>query len=98
MAHIYCRFIQLDSQFLDYKPSQQAAVSLLLAFNISQSSVAPEIGIQRVPELQMKSLVHDSLIIQSAESAASVKKETQTYSGPLRMWNRSVENLTSVKQ
>ena len=41
LANDYCSFTQRDSQFLDFKPSHNAAASLMLAFNVSQSHVAP---------------------------------------------------------
>ena len=75
LAHMYLRFIQLDSQFLEFKPSQQAAVSVILAFNISQSPVATKIGLKKIPELQMRGLVHHSLSLKSVN--VSVPEETQ---------------------
>ena len=51
LANDYCSFIQRDSQFLDFRPSLNAAASLMLAFNVSQSHVAPSIGLKKIPEL-----------------------------------------------
>ena len=49
--------MQREANFLDYRPSQNAAASLLLAINISQSDVAPEIGISKIPMSKMQGLL-----------------------------------------
>ena len=60
--------MQQEAQFLNYRPSQRAAASLLLSINISQSNVAHIAGIEKIDQLTMRSYlqekltVHDSLI------------------------------------
>lgn len=46
LARQYCRYMQRDSFFLNYRPSQIAASSMLFAINVSQSAVAAKIGIK----------------------------------------------------
>ena len=40
-----CRFMQRDEQFLNFRPSQIAAASILLAVNLGQSNLAETIGL-----------------------------------------------------
>ena len=96
LARNYCRFMQREALFLDYKPSVIAASSLVLAINISQSEVAPSIGVKRIPELKMQSILFETLTIH-AELSAGLLDEQDTTS-PLRIWNPSVEKLTLIKK
>ena len=96
LARNYCKFMQREAPFLAYKPSATAAASLVLAINISQSEVAPSIGVKRIPELKMQSLLHDTLTIH-AELSAGLLDEQDTTS-PLRIWNPAVEKLTLLKR
>ena len=95
IAKQYCRFMQREAHFLNYRPSQIAAASLLLAINISVSDVAPLVGIKQIQELQMKSLFFETAIYLEI---AGVKIEEKDAKCPLRMWNSSVEKLTCVKK
>ena len=92
LAHELSRYTQSNSVFLDFKPSHNAAACLLLAFNLSQSSIADDIGVKKVPELKVKSLLLETQTIHSM-----TPKEQIDPQGPLQMWNKSVEELTSVK-
>ena len=49
-AHHMCMFTQCNDQFLNYKPSQIAAASLLLAINLSSSTIVAEtFGFKKFP-------------------------------------------------
>ena len=81
------------SSFLEYKPSQLAAASLLAAINISLSDVAPKIGIKQLEELQLAGL--------EAEPAVSLelspkKGKDRCSTNPCHIWNSSIEKLTGI--
>ena len=88
--------MQREAFFLDYRPSAIAAASLLLAINISQSEVAPSIGVSRIPELKMQSLLYETLTIHAELSAGLTDDQDST--SPLRMWSPAVEKLTLLKK
>ena len=87
--------MQREAHFLNFRPSQIAAASLLLAINISLSDAAPLVGIKKIQELQMKSLFFETAIYLEI---AGVKIEEKDAKCPLRMWNNSIEKLTCVKK
>ena len=87
--------MQREAHFLNFRPSQIAAASLLLAINISLSDAAPLVGIKKIQELQMKSLFFETTIYLEI---AGVKIEEKDAKCPLRMWNNSIEKLTCVKK
>lgn len=87
LSHQYCRFMLRDSSFLIYRPSQIAAASLLFAINISQSKVAPLIGINKIEESEMKSLFFETAIHLGITGVKFFEIDTKC---PLRMWNKSV--------
>lgn len=87
--------MQRDSTFLNFRPSQIAAASILLAINISQSKVAPEIGVKQIEEMALKSLFFETAIHMEV---AGKKVEEKNANCPLRYWNDSVQKLTAVKR
>ena len=93
LSREYCKYMQLQSIFLEFKPSLKAAASLLLALNISQSFVAPEIGLKRINEHEIKSLLHRAYAIYVPKLDAKSGQQS-----PLRLWSKSIECLTSLKQ
>ena len=95
LARQYLRFMQRESQFLNFRPSQLASASLLFAINISISNVAPTIKVRKIHELQLKSLFFETAILLEI---AGVKIEEGNVKCPLRMWNESVQKLTLVKK
>ena len=46
LAYKYCIFMQRTSRYLEFRPSQLASAALLLAINISVSTVAPSVGLR----------------------------------------------------
>ena len=74
------------SHFLEYKPSQLAAASLLAAINISLSDVAPKIGIKLV----------ESLAVDPTNHMESPKDKDPSLNNPLHIWTTSIEELTSL--
>ena len=74
LARNYCKFMQREAPFLDHKPSVIAAAGLVLAINISQSEVAPSIGVKRIPELKMQSLLYETLTIHAELSAGLLEE------------------------
>ena len=63
LAREYCVFMQRESSFLDYMPSEQAAASLLLAINISKSSVAPIFNLEKISKPEINALIYNTLKI-----------------------------------
>ena len=88
--------MQREALFLGYRPSATAAASLVLAINICQSEVAPSIGVKRIPELKIRSLLYQALSIHAELSAGLLNEEDTT--SPLRVWNPAVEKLTLLKK
>ena len=87
--------MQREAHFLDFRPSQIAAASLLFAINISTSDVAPQINIKKIEALQMKSLFFETAIYMEV---AGIKIEEKDVKDPLRMWNASLQKLTCIKK
>ena len=79
--------MQREAHFLNFRPSQIAAASLLFAINISISNVAPTIDIRKIQELQIKSLFFETAI---RIEIAGIKIEEKDAKCPLKMWNGSV--------
>ena len=48
LARDYCKLFLKESSFLKYKPSTVAAAAFMNAYNISQSSVAPELKMSKL--------------------------------------------------
>jgi len=44
----FCKYMQRNSQFLEFTPSQQAATALVLALNLCYSHVCESIGLVRI--------------------------------------------------
>ena len=95
LSRRYCRYMQRESDFLDFRPSQIAAASLMLALNVSMSKVAPAVGAKRIQQPDLKSLFFETSILMEV---SGVKVEESNSSCPLRMWNQSVEKITLVKR
>ena len=91
----YCHYIEQMSHFLEYKPSRKAAASLIAAININLSDVAPKIGLKKLHDFQIDSLVVDPSIC--SEFSAKISKDPSANS-PLHIWSDSVECLTYLKK
>ena len=87
--------MQRDSAFLNFRPSQIAAASILFAINISLSEVASAIGVKKIEELALKSLFFETAI---HHEVAGKKIEEKNAKCPLRYWNDSVQKLTALKR
>ena len=84
-----CMFTQCNDHFLNYKPSQIAAASLLLAINLSSSSIVAEtFGFKKFPypEVLAEQKLHPTDPA-SGNSAA-------TLNNPLRLWREEIKQLT----
>ena len=95
LSRRYCRYMQRESKFLDYRPSQIAAASLMLALNVSMSKVAPAVGAKRIQQTDLRNLFFETSILMEV---SGVKVEESNSSCPLRMWNQSVEKITLVNR
>ena len=95
LAKNYIKFMQRESCFLDFRPSQIAAAALLFAINITQSPVAKVCGVDNIEDLKLKSLFFGSAIYMEI---GGVKVDEEDKNCPLRMWNSSVEKLTYVRK
>ena len=95
LARNYIKFMQRESCFLDYQPSQIASAALLFAINITQSPVAKVCGVENIEDLKLKSLFFGSAIYMEI---GGVKVEEEDQKCPLRMWNSAVEKLTYIQK
>lgn len=87
--------MQRDSAFLNFRPSQIAAASILFAINVSLSKVASSIGVKKIEELALKSLFFETAIHMEVAGKKVAEKNAKS---PLRYWNDSVEKLTAMKR
>jgi len=78
--------MQRKSEFLNFKPSEQAAAAYLLAINISRSEVAAQVGLKYLPDL-----------IKRAEQLRFSGPQSQSDTYPLHMWTEYIESLTKIK-
>ena len=63
LARNFCRSMLRSRQYLNFKPSQMAAASLILAINLSMSDLAPKVGLQKIiQDLNLKSLFFENVI------------------------------------
>ena len=88
-AHHMCMFSQCNDHFLDYKPSQIAAASLLLAINLSSSTiVADTFGFKKFPypEVMPEQQLHPT--------SPNVGNQVNTPNNPLRLWIEEIKQLT----
>ena len=58
----YICLMQEHSSFLEYRPSQMAAASLLCAINISASSITESISAVSIKETDLRELITNSAI------------------------------------
>ena len=84
--------MQRDEQFLQYRPSQIAAASLILALNLSESMYAKQIGMTPKPDTQEeKGLSFESTINLEVGGIKVTKQKRSIKSVPLKMWDRAME-------
>ena len=70
MAREFCGYMQRHAEFLNYRPSQNAAAAILLSVNICKSTVAPIAGVEQiVPEYKITSLIYSTLKIHQENEA-----------------------------
>ena len=87
--------MQRDSAFLNFRPSQIAAASILFAINISLSKVGTAIGVKQIEELALKSLFFETAIHMEVKGKKVEEKNARC---PLRYWNDAVQKLTAIKR
>ena len=88
LATNYCKLVQRESCFLNFKPSHIAAASLLFSINISLSDIAPTLGIQQLHKLHIGGIVNEPI---------RTDLFAQKDNNPLHIWDDSIERLTSIK-
>ena len=82
-----------ESQYLSLKPSQVAAASLILAINISTSDLANRLGIQKMHDLNLKSLFFENVISIEMDG---VRQHNKNEHCPLKIWNKMVRRVTQL--
>ena len=88
--------MQRQAEFLDYRPSQNAAAAILLSVNICKSNLAPAACVEKIPEYKISSLIYVTLMIHKDNEANTEEIDDSTC--PLRIWNKSIEKLTYLKK
>ena len=78
-----------SSSFLNYRPSQIASASILMAINISISTNASELNLKQLNEFDLYEKVFDP-DVQSSSSIKTVSKD------PLRHWSCAVKKVTGI--
>jgi hypothetical protein len=87
LARRALRSIVGHSSFLRFKTSQMAGAALMLAINIHQSSIAPQLGLPgKLSNLHERSAFFDM--------TPSTPSDNEKDNGPLRHWNQGVRRLT----
>ena len=84
-----CMFTQCNDQFLNYKPSQIAAASLLLAINLSSSTIVAEtFGFKKFPypEVLPEQKLQPTTPLNSNQISMP--------NNPLRLWREEIKQLT----
>ena len=79
--------------YLTLKPSQVAAAALILAINISTSDLAPKLGIQKMHDLNLKSLFFENVINIEMDG---VRQKNKNELCPLKIWNKVVRRTTQM--
>ena len=90
LAKEKCHFMQQDCNFLDYRPSQIAAVALLFSVHVGFSEVASKFGIIRIEEARVRILFSEIVVPKGSEKGLASK----VIKDPLCLWNRKVEEIT----
>ena len=81
--------MQRSTTFLNHRPSQIAAASVLLALNVSVSHIATELELTCVNEQELR--------LNSNQTAGSSNRDIQTLlDHPLRHWNQTLRKLTGL--
>ena len=82
-------------EFLTYKQSAKAAAAAILAINICLSQTAKVINASRIKRDKLKSLIYVAL---ATHADSGVFEEIVVADGPLSIWNKQIEELTSVEK
>ena len=95
--------MQRFSQFLEWKPSQLAAVAIILSINLNQSPVAPQVGLRclkgdKVRRLMQRSS-HNDLIseltgVLESDDTAFFQTSTEPKEPAFHNWTNRVSELT----
>lgn len=70
-----------------------AASALILAINLSTSDLAPKVGLQKMQDLNLKSLFFENVINIEVDG---VKMRSKHEACPLKMWNKVVRRVTQM--
>ena len=93
LARSFCRSMLRSRHFLRLKPSQVGAAALILAINLGTSDLAPKVGIQKMQDLNLKSLFFENVISIEMDG---VRQKSKNESCPLKMWNKVVRRTTKM--
>lgn len=82
-----CLFIQTDDRFLNFKPSQLAASSLILSINLCSSTIiAHQFGFNEF----------DCRKLQSSIAINISDNTSQNVNNPLKIWGDQIKALTLI--
>ena len=96
MSRKLCRFMMKDERFLDFRPSQIAAASLLLAVNLNQSGVSSSRIFKQTPDLSsQKSMPYGDTT--GLELGGQISGRRRTIM-PFSLWDKAVEDLTGLNR
>ena len=93
LARNFCRSMLRSRHYLNLKPSQIAAASLILAINLSTSDLAPKVGLRKMQDLNLKSLFFENVINIEMDG---VRQKFKSEACPLKMWNKVVRRTTEM--
>ena len=98
LAHQFCLTSLKDKVSLELRPSTIAAASILLAINISKSSICETVGLLQLDEIN--SHQESSLLTPSMDADLSPTSPTKApklcSSGPLKLWSSAIANITQI--
>lgn len=82
-----------SSNYLTLKPSQVAAAAIILAINLSSSDLASKVGLQKMQDLNLRSLFSESLTNTQGEAR---KSKVGNVNCPLKIWNKMAKRVTTM--
>lgn len=98
-ARQFCKYMQRNSEFLEFSPSQQASAALVLSLNLSYSPVSHAIGLERLGEKftteygeEFPILIDDSM----DESASTFNLQSEDTEEPVAIWSTRMNELTKL--
>lgn len=93
-ARQFCKYMQRNSEFLEFSPAQHAAAALVLSLNLCYSVVCDSIGLTRLGDQYIVKETPCEVAANDTEEFPAIKKDEEI-EDPLALWT---EKLTSVTQ